>query len=108
MLASILENYSPAEAADLFTLHADPKQSGGSISAALGVTGKIILTEAQFNLVKKVYPKCFSSGMGRFSLTENIMILQFFMNLRTFYHILTRGNGSSGQISSRPSTSSVS
>ncbi len=46
MLASILENYTPSEAVDLFTLHADPKQSGGSISAALGVTGKIILTEA--------------------------------------------------------------
>jgi len=25
MLSSILENYSQAEAADLFTLHADPK-----------------------------------------------------------------------------------
>ena len=42
----MLENYTREQADELFVLHSDPKQSGGTISAAIGVTGKIILTEA--------------------------------------------------------------
>ncbi len=75
MLQNVLENYTLEQAEELFVIHSDPKQSGGSISAAIGVPGKIILTEAQFNLVKKVYPKGFSGGSGRFSLTENTQII---------------------------------
>ena len=75
MLAAILEQYSPQEAAELFVLHSDPKQGGGATPATMGIHGKIILTEAQYNLVKKVYPMCFSFGSGRFSLNDNQLIL---------------------------------
>jgi hypothetical protein len=47
MVAGILDQYTPKEAAEqLFTLYSDPKQSGGSTPATLGIQGKIILTEA--------------------------------------------------------------
>ena len=43
---------------EIFTLHTDPKQGN-----------KVILTEQQFNLVKKVYTKCFIDN--KFSLNDN-------------------------------------
>ena len=81
MLKSVLEQYSTQEASDLFSLHSDSRPSGG----------KLVLTEAQFNLVKKVYPKCFSSTTGRFSLNDNQIILQFFFNLKHMHGMLQRG-----------------
>ena len=47
---------------EIFTIHVDPKHGG-----------KVILTEQQFNLVKKVYTKCFIDN--KFSLNDNQMIL---------------------------------
>ena len=55
---------------DIFILHCEPR------------TGKIVLTEAQFNLVKKVYTRCFVNG--RFSLGDNQLVTQFFLNLKAF------------------------
>ncbi len=53
--------------------------------------GKLILTEAQFNLVKKVYTKCFSQVThGRFSLSDNELVMQFFMNLKHLHTIIKR------------------
>ena len=45
MLKSVLLEYEGD--ADIFILHTDKKQ------------GKIVLSEKQFNLIKKVYTKCF-------------------------------------------------
>ena len=89
MVASVLEQYSPKEAQELFTLYSDPRQSGGSTPATLGIQGKLILTEAQFNLVKKVYPKVYANGQ-RFSLSDNQLILQFFMNLKSLYGVMAK------------------
>jgi hypothetical protein len=50
--------------------------------------GKIILTEPQFNLVKKVYTKSFSTVHGRFNLSDNELVLQFFMNIRYLYGLI--------------------
>ena len=82
-LAAVLEQYTREEAEDLLTLHSDPKQVGGLIMPTMGIQGKIILTEGQFNLVKKVYPDCFTGG--HFSLKDNHLVLQFFMNLKGLY-----------------------
>ena len=84
-LKGVLEHYSAQEAAELFTLYSDTRQQSA---------GKLVLTEAQFNLVKKVYPKCFSSSTGRFSLTDNQIILQFFFNMKHLYGQLQRGSQS--------------
>ena len=54
---------------EIFTMYCDPKQNG-----------KIILNEAQFDLVKKVYTRC--NIDNKFSLNDNQMIMQFFMNLK--------------------------
>ena len=47
---------------EIFTLHLDPKQGN-----------KVILTELQFNLIKKVYTKCFIDN--KFSLNDNQLII---------------------------------
>jgi hypothetical protein len=78
-------------------LHSDPKQAS-TLPGTVGIQGKLILTEAQFNLVKKVYPKCFHAG-GRFSLNESSLVFQFFLNLKAFYDMLYKP-----QAQSRPST----
>jgi len=52
--------------------------------------GKLILTEPQFNLVKKVYAKSFSTVHGRFNLSDNELVLQFFMNIKHLYSIIQR------------------
>ena len=55
-------------------MYADPKAAH-----------KVVLSEAQFDLVKKVYMRCFTSAGHKFSLTDNQLILQFFMNLKALY-----------------------
>ena len=72
MLVEILQQHSLEQAEEIFTMYSDPRQKG-----------RIILTEAQFNLVKKVYTRCFISN--RFSLNDDQLILQFFMNLKALY-----------------------
>ena len=55
-----LQTYTEDQMDELFIMHAD-KQSG-----------KLVLNETQFNLVKKVYTKCFIDN--KFSLNDNQMI----------------------------------
>ena len=52
----------------IFVIHKEPK------------SGKFVLTEQQFNLVKKVYTRCFIKD--KFSLGDNKLVTQFFLNLK--------------------------
>jgi hypothetical protein len=45
-----------------------------------------VLTEAQFNLIKKVYTRCFIRN--KFSLGDNQLVTQFFLNLKALRHQL--------------------
>ena len=49
---------------------------------------KVILTESQFNLVKKVYPRGFIDN--KFSLNDPQLINQFFMNLKALFYRISR------------------
>ena len=52
----------------------------------------MILTEAQFILVKKIYLKAFQGN--RWSLSDDQMIKQFFLNLKgTYEKMLKQNNG---------------
>jgi hypothetical protein len=53
---------------EIFIVHKEPKSN------------RIVLTEAQFNLVKKVYTRCFIKD--KFSLSDNQLVTQFFLNLK--------------------------
>ena len=44
---------------------------------------KLVLTEAQFNLVYQIYPKAF--WQGHWSMTDDQMLTQMFLNLRHLY-----------------------
>ena len=91
MLNQVLDQYSPEEIRELFILHVDPRQNGGTTMTLAGVPqGRIILTEPQFNLVKKVYTKSFSTVHGRFNLSDNELVLQFFMNIKYLYSLIQR------------------
>ena len=61
MLVASLQEYSPEQVEEILTLHVDQKQGS-----------RIVLTETQFNLVKKVYTKCFLDN--KFSLYDNQLI----------------------------------
>ena len=69
IILSALSFESEEQLDEIFTMYCDPKQNG-----------KIILNEAQFDLVKKVYTRC--NIDNKFSLNDNQMIMQFFMNLK--------------------------
>ncbi|TNV76338.1 hypothetical protein FGO68_gene11339 [Halteria grandinella] len=91
MLNQVLDQYAPEDIRDLFILHVDPRQNGGPTMTLAGVPqGKLILTEPQFNLVKKVYAKSFSTVHGRFNLSDNELVIQFFMNIKHLYSIIQR------------------
>eukprot|EP00347_Sterkiella_histriomuscorum_P005789 403355263 len=79
MLVAILQQLPLDQYEDIFTLHVDPKQNN-----------KVILTETQFNLVRKAYMRSFSQGDNKFSLNDDHMITQFFMNLKAMYHRIQR------------------
>lgn len=69
MLIATLQEIPEDQVEEVFTMHLDPKQGN-----------KIVLTETQFNLVRKVYTKCFIGN--KFSLMDNQLIMQFFLNLK--------------------------
>ena len=70
MLVAALQEIPEDQVDEVFTMHTDPKQGA-----------KIVLTETQFNLVRKVYTKCFIGN--KFSLLDDKqLILQFFLNLK--------------------------
>ena len=79
MLVSCLQEYSSDQVDEMFMLHVDPKQGN-----------KIVLTETQFNLVKKVYTKCFLEN--KFSLYDNQLIVQFFLNLKAMHGRINRNH----------------
>ena len=58
MLVAILQEYPDEQMDEIFTMHYDMKQSG-----------KIVLSEMQFDIVKKVYTKCFIDN--KFSLIND-------------------------------------
>jgi hypothetical protein len=50
----------PEEYEEIFTMHLDPKQQK-----------KVVLTETQFNLVRKMYMRTFTQGDNKFSLNDD-------------------------------------
>lgn len=70
MLIATLQEIPEDQIDEIFTMQTDPKQGQ-----------KIVLTETQFNLVRKVYTKCFIGS--KFSLQDDKqLVTQFFLNLR--------------------------
>lgn len=64
---------------------------------------QILLNEAQFNLIRKVYPRVYQQQAGRtsgtvFTLDDPQMILQFFANLKALYTKIKREDERKGKV----------
>ena len=77
MLVAILQQHTAEQTEEIFKMHHDLKHAE-----------KVVLTEAQFNLVKKVYPRGFLDN--KFSQNDPQIITQFFMNLKALYVRISR------------------
>ncbi|CDW78238.1 UNKNOWN [Stylonychia lemnae] len=72
MLVAILQQTPIDKSEDIFNLYQDPKQNN-----------RIVLAETQFNLIRKVYTRCYINN--KFSLNDDQLIIQFFMNLKALH-----------------------